>query len=114
MSFMPLGSGAEVSKLEEELISCRLSEVDTLARLQECQERVRDVEHQNKSSRLQLSRQDAMVIKLQVYSCNRNCYCKFTVTLFFRRRLNNRKGDIKNCKLSYGNQRSRWSTWKES
>ena len=60
------GSGMEVTKLEEELITCRLSEVDTLARLQECQERVRDMEHQAKSSRLQLSRQDAIVIKLQV------------------------------------------------
>ena len=60
------GSGMEVTKLEEELITCRLSEVDTLARLQECQERVRDMEHQTKSSRLQLSRQDAIVIKLQV------------------------------------------------
>ena len=60
------GSGMEVTKLEEELITCRLSEVDTLARLQECQERVRDMEYQTKSSRLQLSRQDAIVIKLQV------------------------------------------------
>lgn len=60
------GSGGELTKLEEELISCRLSEIDTLANLQDCQARLRDMEHQSRTNRLQMSRQDAIVIKLQV------------------------------------------------
>lgn len=61
-----LDGGSDLTRLEEELITCRLAEVDTLTRLQECQARLREMEHQSKSSRLQLSRHDAFVIKLQV------------------------------------------------
>lgn len=60
------GSGSDLSRLEEELVSCRLNEVDTLSRLQESQARLREMEHTTKSGRLHLSRQDAYVIKLQV------------------------------------------------
>ena len=59
------GSSGGTAKLEEELISVRLSEVDCLARLQESQSLIRDLEHQVKSSRHQLSRQDALVTRLQ-------------------------------------------------
>ena len=59
-------AGSDLTRLEEELVTCRLAEVDTLTRLQECQARLREMEHQSKSSRLQLSRHDAFVIKLQV------------------------------------------------
>lgn len=65
-SLLDGSAGSEVMRLEEELVSCRLAEVDTLTRLQECQARLRDMEHQSKSNRLHLSRQDAFVIKLQV------------------------------------------------
>ena len=59
------GSAGEVSKLEEELISCRLSEVDGIARLQECEAELRDLKHQAKSARHQLQRRDAIVLRLQ-------------------------------------------------
>ena len=52
-------------RLEEELISSRLAEVDSVAQLQESQSLVRDLEHQVKTSRHHLSRQDALVIRLQ-------------------------------------------------
>ena len=59
------GSAGEVSKLEEELISCRLAEVDTIARLQETEARLREVDHQARSSRHQLGRQDLVVRRIQ-------------------------------------------------
>ena len=59
------GSAGEVSKLEEELISCRLAEVDTVARLQETEARLREVDHQARAGRHQLGRQDQLVRRLQ-------------------------------------------------
>ena len=64
-SLLDGSAGSDLTRLEEELVTCRLAEVDTLSRLQECQARLREMEHQSKSGRLQLSRQDAFVIKLQ-------------------------------------------------
>ena len=65
LSSLMEGSGSEVSKLEEELISCRRSEVDGIARLQECEAELRDVKHKAKSARHQLQRRDAIVLRLQ-------------------------------------------------
>ena len=65
-SLLDGSGGSDLTRLEEELVTCRLAEVDTLTRLQECQARLREMEHTSKSSRLQLSRHDAFVIKLQV------------------------------------------------
>ena len=59
------GSAGEVSKLEEELISCRLAEVDTVARLQETEARLREVDHQARAGRHQLGRQDQILRRLQ-------------------------------------------------
>ena len=59
------GSAGEVSKLEEELISCRLNEVDTIARLQDTEARLREMELQARSGRHQLGRQDQIVRRLQ-------------------------------------------------
>ena len=59
------GSAGEVSKLEEELISSRLAEVDVIARLQETEARMREVDHQARSGRHQLGRQDQIVRRLQ-------------------------------------------------
>ena len=59
------GSAGSVSRLEEELITCRLSEVEAVAGLQESQARLREVEQQARAGRLQLGRQDRVVRRLQ-------------------------------------------------
>ena len=46
-------------------MSCRLSEVDTMSRLQECRARLREAEHAGRADKLHLARQDAVLIRLQ-------------------------------------------------
>eukprot|EP00092_Neocalanus_flemingeri_P004135 GFUD01004449.1.p1 GENE.GFUD01004449.1~~GFUD01004449.1.p1 ORF type:complete len:563 (+),score=181.11 GFUD01004449.1:228-1691(+) len=56
---------SEVGRLEEELISSRLREVETVAELKEWKMKTREMESQTKTSRNQLSRQDDIVLRLQ-------------------------------------------------
>ena len=95
-----------LTRLEEELVTCRLAEVDTLTRLQECQARLREMEHTSKSSRLHLSRQDAFVIKLQVEIIIITPHFKqlrrmaFISYYIVRMRLSNKRGSSLSSKLS--------------
>merc|ERR1739838_1095349 len=52
-----LEGASEVGRLEEELISSRLREVETVAELQEWKTKASDLDNQTKTSRNQLSRQ---------------------------------------------------------
>jgi len=56
---------SEVGRLEEELISSRLREVETLAELKEWKIKSLEIESQAKASRNQLTRQDDIVLRLQ-------------------------------------------------
>lgn len=65
LSSLMEGSAGSVSRLEEELVSSRLSEVEAVARLQETEARLREVEQQARAGRLQLGRQEQLVRRLQ-------------------------------------------------
>ena len=105
-SLLDGSAGSDLTRLEEELVTCRLAEVDTLTRLQECQARLREMEHTSKSSRLHLSRQDAFVIKLQVEIIIITPHFKqlrrmaFISYYIVRMRLSNKRGSSLSSKLS--------------
>jgi len=56
---------SEVGRLEEELISSRLREVETLAEMKEWKMKTMEMETHAKTSRNQLTRQDDIVLRLQ-------------------------------------------------
>ena len=66
------GSSSDVNKLEEELISCRLTEVDLATKLQECKSKLKDVEFKSSLDHKHITRQTELILKLQVLQSSKH------------------------------------------